>query len=88
MKRGHGALLRRTIERSGRTYAAVAADVEISGPHLSLIQNGLARPSIDVVHRLAAALDIRPWTKLLDDLSLGMPEHLQPPNGKQARSPR
>jgi len=84
--KGHATLFRKRRKALGLTFPALAKRVGVTKEFLWGIQSGKMRPSIDVVHRMAAALDIRPWYRLLDDLSLGMPAHLQAPNGKQSRA--
>ena len=53
-----GTLLREWRAARRLSQSSLAADAELSNRHLSCIENGKARPSRDVVERLAAALDV------------------------------
>jgi transcriptional regulator with XRE-family HTH domain len=50
---------RRIREAHGLTLAEVAERVGCTGSHLSRVERGLVRPSVDVLYRLTVALGMR-----------------------------
>ncbi|MCS7475362.1 helix-turn-helix domain-containing protein [Umezawaea endophytica] len=54
-----GKQLRALRAASGRTVAAVATDAGLSVPYVANLENGRGNPTVDVLDRLAAALDTR-----------------------------
>lgn len=62
----HRLILRTARRRRGMTQAEVAADAGISPSHYANIEQGLRLPSIKVLERIAAAVELSPDLLLVD----------------------
>lgn len=61
-------------EVRGLSRSEVAVRADLSTGHYSDIENGKARPSLETLHRIAAALAVRPLSLRTDIARLPDPE--------------
>jgi transcriptional regulator with XRE-family HTH domain len=57
-----GGVLRQHREQAALSQEALAHESEVHRTYVSLIERGIRHPTLDVVFRLASALDIPPAT--------------------------
>ena len=78
--------VRRLRTSRGLTQEKLAVDARVAAPYLSRIERGTVNPTIDILDRLAAALDVSSDTLLLAiDPMDEAPEPLRP--GRKRRKP-
>jgi transcriptional regulator with XRE-family HTH domain len=64
LQRSFGERVRLERERAGLSQREVADQVGVTGPTISALENGHRGPSIEVLCRLAAALEVSPGVLL------------------------
>ena len=74
-----GSIIRRRRETAGLSQEALAEEANLHRTYISLLERGLRMPSIEVVRKLAAALDTT-MASLMEDLEASDAKH--PPASK------